>query len=174
MRFAIRRTSSPAEKRSAAGQLASEVPGLLLVDRLAENCQNQLGGHLGATPLQAAPGGDSLEKLFELHHARRLHWDLRLERDGVLVSWALPRGVPEDRRHNHLAVHVEDHPLEYGDFEGEIPKGQYGAGKVTIWARGTYQTHKWNMSGPKAEVMVTFHGERLKGRYVLFRQTATG
>ena len=57
------------------------------------------------------------------HHARRLHWDFRLERDGVLVSWALPRGVPSDPAANHLAVHTEDHPLEYGSFEGQIPRG---------------------------------------------------
>jgi bifunctional non-homologous end joining protein LigD len=62
------------------------------------------------------------------HHARRLHWDLRLERDGVLVSWALPRGLPPDPGENRLAVRTEDHPLDYIDFEGEIPKGEYGAG----------------------------------------------
>ena len=121
-------------------------------------------GHDTAAAVQERP-----RFVVQQHHARRLHWDLRLERDGVLVSWALPRGVPEDPRRNHLAVHVEDHPLEYGNFEGEIPKGQYGAGQVTIWARGTYETHKWNMGSPKAEVMVTFHGEGLKGRYVLFQ-----
>jgi bifunctional non-homologous end joining protein LigD len=103
------------------------------------------------------------------HHARRLHWDFRLERDGVLVSWALPRGVPEDPRRNNLAVHVEDHPLDYGQFEGEIPRGNYGAGQVSIWDRGTYETHKWQMTGPKHEVMVTLHGSRVHGRYVLFR-----
>jgi bifunctional non-homologous end joining protein LigD len=106
------------------------------------------------------------------HHARRLHWDFRLERDGVLVSWALPRGVPEDPRRNHLAVHVEDHPLDYGAFEGEIPKGNYGAGQVSIWDRGTYETHKWRIDGPKGEVMVTLHGERVSGRYVLFQTDA--
>src|SRR5437667_5382058 len=117
-----------------------------------------------------APGGER-DKVFVVqeHHARRLHWDFRLERDGVLVSWALPRGVPEDPHRNHLAVHVEDHPLEYGDFEGEIPRGEYGAGRVRIWDRGTYQTHKWALAGPKPEVMVTLNGERLHGRYVLFR-----
>jgi bifunctional non-homologous end joining protein LigD len=103
------------------------------------------------------------------HHARRLHWDFRLERDGVLVSWALPRGVPEDPKKNHLAVHVEDHPLEYGQFEGEIPRGNYGAGQVSIWDRGTYETHKWRLDGPKGEVMVTLHGGRVRGRYVLFQ-----
>src|SRR5262249_54561792 len=95
------------------------------------------------------------------HHARSLHWDLRLERDGVLVSWAVPKGIPPDPKKNHLAVHVEDHPLDYIDFAGDIPKGNYGAGKVRIWDRGTYETHKFR----KNEVMVTFHGERLEGKY---------
>jgi bifunctional non-homologous end joining protein LigD len=99
------------------------------------------------------------------HHARNLHWDLRLERDGVLVSWAIPKGIPSDPKRNHLAVHVEDHPLDYIDFAGEIPEGEYGAGKVAIWDRGTYETHKFE----DQEVMVTFHGERLQGKYVLFQ-----
>jgi bifunctional non-homologous end joining protein LigD len=99
------------------------------------------------------------------HHARSLHWDLRLERDGVLVSWAIPKGIPNDPKRNHLAVHVEDHPLEYIDFAGEIPEGEYGAGKVEIWDKGTYETHKFRDD----EVMVTFHGERLDGKYVLFQ-----
>ena len=77
------------------------------------------------------------------HRARRLHWDLRLERDGVYESWAVPRGLPADRATNHLAVRVEDHPLEYGSFEGTIPAGEYGAGEVTIWDEGTYEATKW-------------------------------
>jgi bifunctional non-homologous end joining protein LigD len=99
------------------------------------------------------------------HHARRLHWDLRLERDGVLVSWALPRGVPDDPKKNRLAVHTEDHPLDYYDFEGEIPEGEYGAGKVRIWDQGTYSAEKFE----PGEVIATFDGERVKGRYALFQ-----
>src|SRR6201987_6197391 len=101
------------------------------------------------------------------HHARRLHWDFRLERNGVLVSWALPKGVPPDPAPNNLAVHTEDHPLEYAGFHGEIPRGEYGAGSVTIWDHGTYDVLKWN----EREVKVHLHGERLTGGYVLF---ATG
>jgi bifunctional non-homologous end joining protein LigD len=99
------------------------------------------------------------------HHARRLHWDFRLERDGVLVSWAVPKGVPMDPKTNHLAVHVEDHPLDYIDFAGDIPAGNYGAGKVLIWDNGTYETEKWS----DREVMVILRGKRVQGRYVLFR-----
>jgi bifunctional non-homologous end joining protein LigD len=99
------------------------------------------------------------------HDATRLHWDLRLERDGALVSWAIPNGIPETPKENRLAVHVEDHPLDYIDFEGEIPEGNYGAGTVRIWDTGTYECEKWE---PK-KVMVTFHGERLQGRYALFQ-----
>ncbi len=98
------------------------------------------------------------------HHARRLHWDLRLERDGVLASWAIPNGIPEDPRHNRKAVHVEDHPLDYIDFHGTIPEGSYGAGEVHIWDHGTYELEKWE---PR-KVVVAFDGERLQGRYALF------
>ena len=98
------------------------------------------------------------------HHATRLHWDLRLEREGTLASWAVPKGLPLAPGENHLAVAVEDHPLEYLDFEAEIPKGQYGAGRITIWDRGTYECLKWE---PK-KVEVALHGERVNARYALF------
>ncbi|WP_433523264.1 ATP-dependent DNA ligase [Nocardia pseudovaccinii] len=103
------------------------------------------------------------------HHARRLHWDVRLERDGVLVSWAVPKGPPTSSDQNRLAVHTEDHPLEYLDFHGAIPKGQYGAGEMTIWDSGTYDTEKWR----EDEVIVTFHGKRLRGRYAMIRTNGT-
>ena len=99
------------------------------------------------------------------HHARRLHWDLRLEHDGALASWALPRGVPDHPDENRLAVHTEDHPLEYLEFEGDIPKGEYGAGTMRIWDSGTFEAEKFR----DGEVIATFHGERLSGRYALFR-----
>lgn len=90
------------------------------------------------------------------HHARALHYDFRLEHDGVLVSWALPKGEPVDTTHNRLGVQTEDHPLEYGSFEGTIPKGEYGAGTVSIWDRGTYDLHKWREG---EEVIVTLHSD---------------
>jgi DNA ligase D-like protein (predicted ligase)/DNA ligase D-like protein (predicted 3'-phosphoesterase) len=100
------------------------------------------------------------------HHARRLHYDLRLERDGVLKSWAVPKGIPETAGgEKHLAVAVEDHPLEYGTFEGEIPKGEYGAGTVSIWDSGTYDTKHWD----EKKIEVFLHGKRLNGAYVLVR-----
>ncbi len=103
------------------------------------------------------------------HHARRLHYDFRLERDGVLVSWAVPKNLPETTAVNHLAVHTEDHPLEYGGFEGTIPKGEYGAGKVVIWDSGTYEAEKFRDDGEKGEVVVTLHGQRISGRYALIQ-----
>jgi bifunctional non-homologous end joining protein LigD len=99
------------------------------------------------------------------HHARSLHWDLRLERDGVLVSWAVPKGIPSLPEQNHLAVHTEDHPLEYLTFQGDIPRGEYGGGSMHVWDTGRYEVHKWS----DREVMVTLHGERVDGRYVLFK-----
>jgi bifunctional non-homologous end joining protein LigD len=111
------------------------------------------------------PRGDDDTFVIQEHHARRLHWDFRLERDGVLVSWALPKGVPDDPARNHLAVHTEDHPLDYATFSGEIPKGEYGGGAVTIWDRGTYTCEKWEAD----EVKVVLEGGRVNGRYVLFR-----
>jgi bifunctional non-homologous end joining protein LigD len=98
------------------------------------------------------------------HRARRLHWDLRMEHDGVAVSWALPRGIPAHPDENRLAVHTEDHPLEYLEFEGDIPKGEYGAGSMAVWDTGTFEAEKFRDD----EVIATFHGERLKGRYALF------
>ena len=99
------------------------------------------------------------------HDASHLHWDLRLEREGTLASWALPRGVPEHPKENRLAVHTEDHPLEYLEFEGEIPKGEYGGGTMIVWDTGTYDAEKFRDD----EVIAEFHGERMRGRYALIR-----
>src|SRR3954452_25551427 len=102
----------------------------------------------GATPEPGAyaatpPEADLPRFVVQEHSARRLHWDLRLEREGTLASWALPRGVPEHPAENRLAVRTEDHPLEYLEFHGEIPKGEYGAGSMTIWDAGTYEAEKF-------------------------------
>lgn len=103
------------------------------------------------------------------HHATSLHWDLRLEREGVLASWAVPKGIPPDPRVNNLAVHTEDHPIEYLDFSGEIPEGNYGAGRMFLWDTGTYDCLKWQEDDAKGEVMFVLHGERANGQHVLFR-----
>ena len=108
---------------------------------------------------------DRLRFVVQEHSARAMHWDLRLEHEGALASWAIPKGIPADPKRNNLAVQTEDHPLEYLDFHGEIPAGHYGAGTMKIFDRGTFEVHKWR----DKEVMVTFHGERVRGKYVLFR-----
>ncbi|SHF67338.1 non-homologous end-joining DNA ligase [Streptoalloteichus hindustanus] len=123
-------------------------------------------------PVPAEPVRPGRDELFVIqeHHARRLHWDVRLERGGVLVSWAVPKGLPPDPEAVRLAVRTEDHPLEYADFEGTIPAGEYGAGRMLIWDRGRYETVKWG----RDEVSVVLHGDRVRGRYVFLRRTRGG
>jgi len=97
------------------------------------------------------------------HHARNLHWDLRLEMDGVLKSWAVPKGVPEESGVRRLAVAVDDHPMEYASFTGRIPEGQYGAGEVKIFDNGTYDL----LERTPHKIRFFFHGKRLNGEYEL-------
>jgi len=99
------------------------------------------------------------------HHASSLHWDLRLERDGVLKSWAVPKGPPDERGIRRLAVQTEDHPTAYIGFEGVIPEGEYGGGTISIWDSGEYEEEKWW----EAEVIVRLKGDQLRGRYCLIR-----
>ncbi len=117
-----------------------------------------------ADAVPALAPGAAPRFVIQQHDASRLHWDLRLERDGVLASWALPRGIPLDPHDDRLAVHTEDHPLAYLAFHGEIPAGSYGAGTMEIWDRGAYELHLWDAR----KVEVTLHGERVAGRYGLF------
>jgi bifunctional non-homologous end joining protein LigD len=119
----------------------------------------------GEKPTPPTPADGSPRFVIQEHSATRLHWDLRLEHDGALASWALPNGLPWAAKDNRVAAHTEDHPLEYLDFHGEIPKGSYGAGTMTIWDRGTYEVLKWQ-EGKKVEIEL--HGERVTGRYALF------
>jgi len=127
------------------------------------------GGEASTGSGYGAPADDSAgcteRFVVQQHHARRLHWDLRLERDGTLASWALPRGIPAHPDENRLAVRTEDHPLEYLEFEGEISAGEYGAGLMSIWDRGTYRCEKFG----DGEVIAVFSGERVRGRYALFQ-----
>jgi bifunctional non-homologous end joining protein LigD len=126
---------------------------------------DRLGAYLAKRDFAATTEPSGRRFVVQEHRARRLHWDLRMEHDGVLVSWALPRGIPAHPDENRLAVHTEDHPLEYLEFEGEIPKGEYGAGSMSVWDRGTFEAEKFR----EDEVIATFHGERVQGRYALFR-----
>src|SRR5258706_12135336 len=98
------------------------------------------------------------------HDARRLHYDFRLERNGALASWAVPKGVPLEAGQRVLAVHVEDHPLDYATFQGEIPQGNYGAGTVEIWDTGTYELVE---EKPDGGLTVRLHGSRLEGTWTL-------
>jgi bifunctional non-homologous end joining protein LigD len=125
-------------------------------------------------PQKPPTTGNNDKFVIQEHHARRLHYDLRLERDGVLVSWAVPKNLPDTPAVNHLAVHTEDHPLEYLTFHGTIPKGEYGAGEMIVWDTGTYETEKFNDHPPDGparggEVIVTLHGEKIDGRYALIQ-----
>ncbi len=125
----------------------------------------------GEAPGVAADG--TRRFVVQRHRARRLHYDVRLEIDGVLVSWAVPKGPTLDPDARHMAVHVEDHPLEYADFEGVIPKGEYGGGDVIVWDRGTWEPH--GTDDPAAAVRegslhVDLHGEKLRGRFVFVRR----
>jgi bifunctional non-homologous end joining protein LigD len=121
---------------------------------------------------QATPAGEALRFIVQKHAATRLHWDFRLEHDGVLLSWAVTRGPSADPSQKRLAVQTEDHPLDYGDFEGVIPKGQYGGGTVMLWDRGV-----WTPEGDRAvaeqlkrgELKFRLDGERMKGSWVLVR-----
>ncbi|TFD65342.1 non-homologous end-joining DNA ligase [Cryobacterium ruanii] len=157
--------------RDAGVANGSSAPALVSPDRLTVY-RSKRDANKTPEPVLAATATASAGMSFVIqeHHARGLHWDFRLEHDGVLVSWALPRGVPVTPAQNRLAVHVEDHPLEYGSFEGNIPVGEYGAGDVSIWDRGVYELEKWRDD----EVIVTLHGEADAGlggtaRFALIR-----
>ena len=113
----------------------------------------------------AAP---ALSFCVQRHDATRLHYDFRLEVDGVLKSWAVPKGPTLDPTKKNLAMHVEDHPLEYGGFEGNIPKGEYGGGSVMLWDRGTYDVlgdmpARDQMA--RGDFKIRLHGEKLKGDF---------
>src|SRR6516164_9595706 len=99
------------------------------------------------------------------HYARSHHFDFRLEKDGVFKSWAVPKGIPEQPGLKRLALQVDDHDLAYGDFQGTIPQGQYGAGEVTIWDNGTYEAEEWTDS----LIDFTLHGSQASGRFNLVR-----
>jgi bifunctional non-homologous end joining protein LigD len=144
------------------------------VDQIA---QGELGEYLSkrdfsvtTEPMGGGKMGESRLFVVQEHHARRLHYDLRLENGGVLKSWAVPKGMPESADQKRLAVETEDHPLDYANFEGTIPKGQYGAGTVKIWDKGMYELKVWD----EKMVEFTLKGQKLTGRYVLVRLKKAG
>ena len=104
------------------------------------------------------------------HRARSLHYDFRLEKDGFYKSWAIPKGIPSQPDIRRLAIQVEDHSLQYGDFEGTIPEGEYGAGTVEIWDTGTYQAHEWTAD----KIVFTLGGDHVAGNYCLVRYPSNG
>ncbi len=106
-----------------------------------------------------------LKYSIQKHDASTLHYDLRLERKGVLKSWAIPKGPSEDPSDKRLAIETEDHPLNYAFFEGKIEEGKYGAGRVELWDRGTHEPVKWENN----EIITRIDGEKLGGKYVLIR-----
>jgi len=116
-------------------------------------------------PMGKVEKGTGRRFVIQEHHASSLHWDLRLERGGVLKSWAVPKGPPERRGVRRLAVETEDHPVAYIDFEGVIPEGEYGGGTISIWDRGDYEEEKWRDD----EIIVSLGGDRLKGKYCIIR-----
>ena len=122
-------------------------------------------------PFRGRKKGKAPIFVVQRHDARRLHYDFRLERDGVLLSWAVPKGVPLEPGSQHLAVHVEDHPLEYATFEGEIPAGNYGAGTVEIWDNGTYELIEEKRNGG---LTVRLDGRRLQGSWALVPAKLSG
>jgi bifunctional non-homologous end joining protein LigD len=156
----------------SAGHLANQTGEDLAEYRRMRN-QNKTPEPFGDVPGSDpswTPDPANPHFVIQEHHASSLHYDFRLERDGVLVSWAVPKGVPTDPTQNHLAVHVEDHPFEYGTFEGTIPKGEYGAGGVAIWDRGRYDLEKWRDD----EIILTIHGEKHGSRRLALIQTKQG
>jgi bifunctional non-homologous end joining protein LigD len=154
------------ERVARDGDLLAALDADISVDRLTKYRSMRDPSKTPEPVPSAKPtAGQNNTFVIQEHHARRLHYDFRLERDGVLVSWAVPKNLPETTSVNHLAVHTEDHPLQYATFEGAIPKGEYGAGKVIIWDSGTYDTEKFRDD----EVIVNLHGNRISGRYALIR-----
>jgi len=123
--------------------------------------------NFGDTPEPKAEVKEGKNNIYVIqkHDASHLHYDLRLEMDGVLKSWAIPKEPPTEKNVKRLAVATEDHPVDYADFEGTIPEGQYGAGKVEIWDKGTYSIEERATN----KIIVNINGKKLKGRYCLVK-----
>jgi DNA ligase D-like protein (predicted ligase)/DNA ligase D-like protein (predicted 3'-phosphoesterase) len=152
---------------------ADKTPAECTLDQITQSSLQEYASKRDFAVTTEPKGGEIKEEgksfVVQEHHARRLHYDLRLEKDGVLKSWAVPKGLPEPGA-KRLAVETEDHPLEYRNFEGTIPEGQYGAGAVKIWDRGTYEVKVWEEN----KIEFILKGEKLSGRYVLAKFKKAG
>jgi bifunctional non-homologous end joining protein LigD len=167
----VRRSPSPRRPQSAAKR-PTKTQREVSDDAVARSRDPKLRQYLkmrdfGETPEPTGGGASPADNSFVIqrHDATRLHYDLRLERGGVLVSWAVPKGLPFEKGQKHLAVQTEDHPMEYGSFQGSIPEGHYGAGEVRIWDRGTYDLLEWT----DRKVSFRLHGARHQGEYHLVK-----
>ena len=144
-------------------------PGDLLRAYRAKRSPDRTPEPFGGLEAGSRPEGGGLFVVHK-HAARRLHFDLRLEMEGVLRSWAVPKGPSSDTKEKRLAVFVEDHPLEYGDFEGMIPEGEYGAGAVIVWDRGEWVPVEDPLEGlRKGKLLFDLKGYKLKGRWTLVK-----
>jgi DNA ligase D-like protein (predicted 3'-phosphoesterase) len=164
----LREDKSPAE--CTIDQIIDDKKQVTDVENKLSEYASKRNFEVTTEPTGEEKRGDNLIFVIQEHHARRLHYDLRLENGGVLKSWAVPKGMPESPRQRHLAVETEDHPIGYANFEGSIPEGQYGAGTVEIWDKGHYETKVWEEN----KIEFTLNGQRLKGRYILVRLKKAG
>src|SRR5918992_4196282 len=159
MKTAIKKSNSQAAALSAFG-------------RLAEYNRRR---RFGVPPEPAGKPGRARKKALEFviqkHRASRLHYDFRLEHDGVMLSWAVPKGPSTDPANKRFAMQTEDHPIEYNQFEGVIPEGEYGGGTVMIWDRGTWEPEVEDVDAAlaKGDLKFTLHGKKLRGSWVLVR-----
>ncbi len=163
---------TPDELRQMAARLESDTKASASLERYRQKRDFSVTGEpRGGSAEAPAPGH---RFVVQRHRARRLHYDFRLEIDGVLASWAVPKGPTLDPSVRRLAVHVEDHPLEYFDFEGVIPKGEYGAGDVIVWDWGTFEQGRHGDPAEglrKGEMAFELHGEKVRGEFALVRTT---
>jgi bifunctional non-homologous end joining protein LigD len=147
-------------------------PDLSIFGRLAEYTRKR---RFNVTPEPAGKPGRTRKKALEFvvqkHRASRLHYDFRLEHDGVMLSWAVPKGPSLDPANKRFAMQTEDHPIEYNQFEGVIPEGEYGGGTVMIWDRGTWEPEVKDVDAAlaKGDLKFTLHGKKLRGSWVLVR-----
>ena len=164
-------------KKASSGESAHQPPGERLSSYERKRDFGQTPEPSGREGGQQAATPDGPRFVVQRHRARRLHYDLRFEIDGVLASWAVPKGPTLDPDVKHAAIHVEDHPIEYENFEGVIPSGQYGGGDVIVWDTGTWDLHAADDAAEAVrdgELHADIYGEKLKGRFILIRRQGRG